>query len=99
MSSSRLPTGLSLRPLVVRFTDPAMEDAHIDLVYERVDDDSERHWPRLIELTVGQVKQRVRKETLTVPDCGFLSRYHWEATAADIPRPRLAQRHSTCIMA
>ncbi|WFD19906.1 hypothetical protein MCAP1_002147 [Malassezia caprae] len=58
MSLSGQPTGLCLRPLVVRFTDPAMEDAHIDLVYERVDDDSERHWPRLMELTVGQVKQR-----------------------------------------
>lgn len=65
MPMSGRPTALYLRPLVVRFTDPAMEDAHIDLVYERVDDDSERHWPRLIELTVGQVKQRVGIRTLT----------------------------------
>lgn len=65
MSLARGPGGLSLRPLVVRFTDPMMEDAHMDLIYERVDDEVERRWPRLVELTVGQVKERVRDEALT----------------------------------
>lgn len=68
MSFSGQPTGLSLRPLVVRFTDPTIEDVHMDLVYERVEEESERHWPRLVELTVGQLKKRVSSETLTIPD-------------------------------
>ncbi|WFD27581.1 hypothetical protein MNAN1_002581 [Malassezia nana] len=64
MSMARRPGGLSLRPLVVRFTDPMMEDAHMDLVYERVDDEVERRWPDLIELTVGQVKERTTGKRL-----------------------------------
>mgnify|MGYP002759186513 FL=1 len=52
---------LCLRPLVVRFTDPSIEDAHIDLFYESVDSGAERQWPALAEVTVGELKEQVRR--------------------------------------
>lgn len=50
---------LSLRPLVVRFADPSMEDAHVDLIYERVMHEDERMWPQLYDITVKDLKARL----------------------------------------
>lgn len=49
---------LCLRPLVVRFTDAHVEDAHLDLVYER-----DGHlWPMLHPETVAEVKNVLRAD-------------------------------------
>lgn len=50
---------LSLRPLVVRFADPSVEDAHVDLIYERVMREDERVWPQLYDITVKDLKARL----------------------------------------
>ena len=51
---------LSLRPLVVRFADPSVEDAHVDVIYERVKQEDERVWPQLYDITVKDLKARLR---------------------------------------
>ncbi|WFD31515.1 hypothetical protein MSPP1_002553 [Malassezia sp. CBS 17886] len=61
-------TRLCLRPLVVRFTDAHMGDAHMDLLYERVQDDDERRWPFLSEETVRQLKDRIIAEHASLDD-------------------------------
>lgn len=50
---------LSLRPLVVRFADPSVEDAHVDVIYERVKQEDERVWPQLYDITVKDLKARL----------------------------------------
>ncbi|PKI85156.1 hypothetical protein MVES1_001447 [Malassezia vespertilionis] len=60
--------GLFLRPLVVRFTDSHVEDAHVDLIYERVSQDGVRRWPKLAEETVGELKARLGTENPCMHD-------------------------------
>ena len=57
---------LSLRPLVVRFADPSVEDAHVDIIYERVKQEDEPVWPQLYDITVKDLKA-VSYTHLTLP--------------------------------
>ena len=75
---------LALRPVVVRFTDPTIEDAHVDLIYERVKDENERRWPDLAEDTVSQFQDKVRAVLQTTyQPCSAVQSAYYDARKED----------------